>query len=85
MRRVDDNSNLNARVMAEAHATLSALADQARVCTTALQPLHAMIERHVLAAERLNGDDMTVPILAEGKTLTWAYLTHRRRRSITPQ
>ena len=32
-------------------------------CTTALQPLHALIERHVLAAERLHGDDTTVPIL----------------------
>jgi Transposase IS66 family len=33
----------------------------AACCTTALQPLYALIERHVLAAERLHGDDTTVP------------------------
>ena len=37
--------------------SLSTLADQIGACTTALQPLHALIERHVLAAERLHGDD----------------------------
>ena len=72
------------------------LANQVGACTTALQPLHALIERHVLAAERLHGDDTTVPILAKGKTVTgriWTYVrddcplavTHRRRRSITPR
>jgi hypothetical protein len=35
-----------------------------------LQPLHALIEAHVLVAERLHGDDTTVPILAKGKTVT---------------
>ena len=49
--------------------SLSTLADQVGACTTALQPLHALIERHVLAAERLHGDDTTVPILAKGKTI----------------
>src|SRR4051812_37388046 len=74
----------------------STLANQVGACTTALQPLHALIERHVLAAERLHGDDTTVPILAKGKTVTgriWTYVrddcplavTHRRRRSITPR
>src|SRR3954468_9843158 len=43
--------------------SVSTLADQVGACTTALQPLHALIERHVLAAERLHGDDTTVPIL----------------------
>src|SRR5258705_458563 len=35
--------------------SVSTLADQVGACTTALQPLHALIERHVLAAERLHG------------------------------
>ena len=30
-------------------------------------PLHSLIEAHVLAAERLHGDDTTVPILAKGR------------------
>ncbi|WOH80435.1 transposase [Bradyrhizobium sp. BEA-2-5] len=37
--------------------SLSTLADQVGACTAGLQPLHALIERHVLAAERLHGDD----------------------------
>jgi transposase len=35
-----------------------------------------LIEAHVLAAERLHGDDTTVPILAKGQTETgrvWVY------------
>ena len=40
------------------------LADQVGACTTALQPLHALIKAHVQAAERLFGDDTSVPILA---------------------
>ena len=50
--------------------SVSTLADQVAICTTVLQPLHALIEAHVLAAERLHGDDTTVPILAKGKTVT---------------
>jgi transposase len=36
-----------------------------------------LVERHVMAAERLHGDDTTVPVLAAGKTDTgrcWIYL-----------
>ena len=43
--------------------------------------LYALIERHVLAAERLHGDDTTVPILARGKTVTghiWTYVRDDR-------
>ena len=61
--------------------SLSTLADLVGVCTTALQPLHALIERHVLAAERLHGDDTTVPILAKGKTVKghiWTYVRDDR-------
>ncbi|WP_171973594.1 IS66 family transposase [Acuticoccus yangtzensis] len=57
--------------------SVSTLADQVGAATTALQPLHALIEAHVLAAERFHGDDTTVPILAKGKTITghiWAYV-----------
>jgi septal ring factor EnvC (AmiA/AmiB activator) len=54
----------------EQAAAQSTLADQVGACTTALAPLHALIEAHVLAAERLYGDDTTVPILAKGKTVT---------------
>lgn len=44
---------------------------------TALAPLHRLIAAHVLAAERLHGDDTTVPVLAQGKTDTgriWTYV-----------
>ena len=49
--------------------SVSTLADQVGACTTALAPLHTLIEAHVLSAERLHGDDTTVPILAKGKTV----------------
>jgi transposase len=61
--------------------SLSTLADQVGACTVALQPLYALIERHVLAAERLHGDDTTVPILAKGKTVKghiWTYVRDDR-------
>src|SRR5215211_2531865 len=57
--------------------SVSTLADQVGACAAALQPLHALIEAHVLSAERLHGDDTTVPILARGKTVTgriWTYV-----------
>jgi transposase len=61
--------------------SLSTLADQVGACAAALQPLHGLIERHVLAAERLHGDDTTVPILAKGKTIKgriWTYVRDDR-------
>src|SRR3954468_12739983 len=61
--------------------SVSTLADQVGACTTFLQPLHGLIEAHVLAAERLHGDDTTVPILAKGKTTTgriWTYVRDDR-------
>jgi len=61
--------------------SVSTLADQVGACTSALQPLHALMEAHVLAAERLHGDDTTVPILARGKTITghiWTYVRDDR-------
>ena len=50
--------------------SLSTLADQVGVCTVALKPLHDLIAAHVLAADRLHGDDTPVPVLARGKTDT---------------
>jgi hypothetical protein len=50
-------------------------------CAAALRPLHALIEAHVLAADRLHGDDTTVPILAKGQTETgrvWVYVRDDR-------
>jgi transposase len=61
--------------------SVSTLADQVGACTTILQPLCDLIERHVLAAERLHGDDTTVPILATGKTIKghiWTYVRDDR-------
>lgn len=60
---------------------LSPLADHVGACATALRPLHALIERHVLSAARLHGDDTPVPILAKGKTATgraWVYVRDDR-------
>lgn len=57
--------------------SLSTLADQVGACTAALEPIHALIKAHVMAAERLHGDDTTVPLLAKGGTTTarlWTYV-----------
>ena len=61
--------------------SLSTLADQVGACTVALRPLHDLIARHVLAAERLHGDDTPVPVLARGKCATgraWVYVRDDR-------
>src|SRR6201998_3071224 len=50
--------------------SLSTLADQVGGCTAALMPLFKRLEAYVLSAERLHGDDTTVPVLAKGKTDT---------------
>ena len=56
---------------------LSTMADAVGSVCTALDPLLRLVEAHVMAAERLHGDDTTVPVLAEGKTATgrcWIYV-----------
>jgi transposase len=61
--------------------SVSTLADQVGACAAAMQPLFALIECHVLAAERLHGDDTNVPILAKGKTIKghiWTYVRDDR-------
>jgi transposase len=60
---------------------LSTLADQVGAGCAALEPLLRRVEAHVLAAERLHGDDTTVPVLAKGKTHTgrcWVYVRDDR-------
>jgi transposase len=57
--------------------SVSTLADQVGAGVFAAMPLYRLIEAHVLCAERLHGDDTTVPILAKGKTVTgriWTYV-----------
>jgi transposase len=61
--------------------SLSTLADQVGACCAVLTPLLRRLEAHVFAAERLHGDDTTVPVLAKGKTDTgrcWVYLRDDR-------
>jgi transposase len=60
---------------------VSTLADWVGACTATLSPLVALIRDHVLAAERIHGDDTTVPVLATGKTITgrlWTYVRDDR-------
>jgi len=55
---------------------VSTLADWVGACSATLAPLVELIGRHVLAADRIHGDDTTVPVLAKNKTVTgrlWTY------------
>src|SRR5580692_8568547 len=57
--------------------SLSTMADAVGASCMALEPMLRLVEAHVLAAERLHGDDTTVPVLAKGKTDTgrcWVYV-----------
>lgn len=61
--------------------SLSTLADQVGTCAAMLKPLLTLLEAHVMAAERLHGDDTTVPVLAKGRTDTgraWVYVRDDR-------
>ena len=61
--------------------SLSTLADQVGAGCAALEPLLRRVETHVFAADRLHGDDTTVPVLAKGKTHTgrcWVYVRDDR-------
>lgn len=61
--------------------SLSTLADQVGAGCAVLEPLLRRIEGHVLAAERLHGDDTTVPVLAKGRTdigRCWTYVRDDR-------
>jgi transposase len=57
--------------------SLSTMADAVGAGCAALDPPLKRVEAHVMAAERLHGDDTTVPVLAKGKTDTgrcWVYV-----------
>jgi transposase len=61
--------------------SVSTLADWVGACTTALTPLVTLIRGHVFAADRVHGDDTTVPVLAKAKTITgrlWTYVRDDR-------
>ncbi len=61
--------------------SLSTLADQVGVAVFVVLPLYRLVEGYVLAAERLHGDDTTIPILAKGKTAVghiWTYVRDDR-------
>jgi transposase len=61
--------------------SLSTLADQIGAVSVAARPLFLLIQAHVLAAERLHGDDTTVPRLAKYKTdvaRIWDYVRDDR-------
>jgi transposase len=60
---------------------VSTLADWVGACSATLAPLVELIGRHVLAADRIHGDDTTVPVLARNKTITgrlWTYVRDDR-------
>jgi transposase len=59
-------------------AGASTLADWVGACSATLVPLVELICRHVLAADRVHGDDTTVPVLAKNKTVTWRLWTYVR-------
>jgi transposase len=61
--------------------SVSTLADQVGAASFALMPIIRLIEAHVFAAERLHGDDTTVPVMAKGKTdiaRLWDYVRDDR-------
>jgi len=60
---------------------VSTLADWVGACTAALVPLVELIRSHVLGAERIHGDDTTVPVLAKTRTSIgrlWTYVRDDR-------
>jgi transposase len=61
--------------------SVSTMADHVGACAAALMPLYELIKSHVFAAERIHGDDTTVPVLAKVKTRTgriWTYVRDDR-------
>jgi len=61
--------------------SVSTMADHVGACAATLMPLHELIKAHVFAAERVHGDDTTVPVLAKVKTRTgriWTYVRDDR-------
>jgi transposase len=62
--------------------SLSTLADQVGGCTVALMPLFRRLEAHVLRAERLHGDDTTVPVRA---AMMYSLIVTAKMNDVDPQ
>src|SRR5438552_11882154 len=61
--------------------SISTMADHVGACASVLTPLYELIRAHVFAAQRIHGDDTTVPVLAKLKTRTgrlWTYVRDDR-------
>jgi transposase len=61
--------------------SVSTMADHVGACAATLMPLYELIKAHVFAAERIHGDDTTVPVLAKVKTRVgrlWTYVRDDR-------
>lgn len=61
--------------------SLSTMADHVGACAHALRPLFDLIEAHVMAADRLHGDDTHIPVLAKAKcdkARLWTYVRDDR-------
>jgi transposase len=61
--------------------SVSTMADHVGACAATLMPLYELIKAHVFAAERIHGDDTTVPVLAKLKTRLgrlWTYVRDDR-------
>ena len=61
--------------------SVSTMADHVGACAATLRPLYELVRTHVFAAERIHGDDTTVPVLAKVKTRTgriWTYVRDDR-------
>jgi transposase len=57
--------------------SVSTLADQVGGCAVLLRPLYELIRAHVLAGERVHGDETPVPVLAKNETRKarlWVYV-----------
>jgi transposase len=57
--------------------SVSTLADQVGGCAVLLRPLYELIRAHVLAGERVHGDETPVPVLAKHETRKgrlWVYV-----------
>jgi transposase len=61
--------------------SVSTMADHVGACAAELMPIYELIKAYVFAAERIHGDDTTVPVLAKLKTRTgriWTYVRDDR-------
>ena len=61
--------------------SVSTMADHVGACAATLMPLYELVKAHVFVAERIHGDDTTVPVLAKGHCRTgriWTYVRDDR-------